>query len=268
MKKYLAILLTLFFLNSCEEDTTIIDATADKKMGKVEVCHYDAGTNTWKTLYINRNALKAHLRHGDFEGDCEKQTYVPDDGFEYHLTYHGYDDVMDNYVLTKNIVNIESLYLCEPNSCLDNLDAPSPIFDLTGIEDFKNLKEFRINEHGITSIDFSQNLKLERLRLFQNDNLVNLDLSNNEMLKTIYIENWGQLEILDLSNNPNLESIELDCRQLKELNLKNGNNTLIATYEVYGNSFLKCVQVDDKIWSDNNWDNFEQGYVFSEGCGY
>jgi hypothetical protein len=262
--------LTIFALNSCEQDPEIINIDdLDKKLPKVDVCHYDAKTDTWKTLNINGNALKAHLAHGDLEGSLEDRlTYVPDDAFEYHLIYHGYDDVMDDYVFTRDIIDKEHLYLCEPGGCLDNVNAPNRIFDLTGIEDFKNLKMVTINEQHITSIDFSQNLKLERLNLFQNDNLINLNLSKNEMLKSIDIEDWGSLEILDLSKNPNLESVSLYCRQLKEINLKNGNNTLITSYEVYGNSFLTCVQVDDKIWSDNNWPNYEEGYVFSEDCGY
>ena len=126
-----------------------------------------------------------------------------------------------------------------------------------------------INMKSLTKCKSLSNLKLERLSLLENDNLVNLDLSKNEMLKSISIEApYGQLEILDLSNNPNLERIELYYSQLKELNLKNGNNTLITTYLVYGSSVLTCVQVDDKNWSDNNWYIDDLKYVFSEDCGY
>ncbi len=65
MKKYLLLLLTFFALGSCEQDNTIIDATADKKKPKVDVCHKG------RTISISQNAVKAHLGHGDFIGDCD-----------------------------------------------------------------------------------------------------------------------------------------------------------------------------------------------------
>lgn len=65
MKKYLLLLLTVFALNSCEKDPEIIGVDAEKKLPKVDVCHYDSETDTWKTLNISENALNAHLKHGD-----------------------------------------------------------------------------------------------------------------------------------------------------------------------------------------------------------
>jgi len=38
---------------------------------KVNVCHVDDSTQ-YQTIRISRNALKAHLRHGDVRGKCEK----------------------------------------------------------------------------------------------------------------------------------------------------------------------------------------------------
>ena len=76
MKKLLILLLTIFALNGCEEDTMILDASADKKLDKVQVCHYDSTTDTWKTIFINGNALKAHLKHSDFEDSCESGTII------------------------------------------------------------------------------------------------------------------------------------------------------------------------------------------------
>ena len=47
------------------------------KTGKVNVCHYDADTDTWKTLNINGNALEAHLNHGDVSlVDADGDGYV------------------------------------------------------------------------------------------------------------------------------------------------------------------------------------------------
>lgn len=65
MKKYLILLLTLFALNSCEQDDEIIDLDAYKKGQKVFVCHKG------EAISISQNALKAHLDHGDAEGSCD-----------------------------------------------------------------------------------------------------------------------------------------------------------------------------------------------------
>ena len=51
-------------------------------------------------------------------------TYVPDDNFEQKLINLGYDDVLDDYVITANINTVEELDVNDEN-----------ISDLTGIED-------------------------------------------------------------------------------------------------------------------------------------
>ena len=43
--------------------------------------------------------------------DGQQLTYVPDDNFEQALIYLGYDDILDDYVLTSNISNITNLDL-------------------------------------------------------------------------------------------------------------------------------------------------------------
>jgi len=53
----------------------------------VNVCHKG------KTISISQNALKAHLGHGDYEGECAALTYVPDDAFEERLIVLGYDEL-------------------------------------------------------------------------------------------------------------------------------------------------------------------------------
>ena len=62
-----------------------------------------------------------------FQDVCK--TYIPDDNFEQALIDAGYDNVLDNFVITDNIVNVEQLLL----------DFKG-ISDLTGIEAFTNLK--------------------------------------------------------------------------------------------------------------------------------
>jgi hypothetical protein len=46
-------------------------AAADQYVGKVTICHHTGSPNhPFVTITINRNALKAHLAHGDTIGPC------------------------------------------------------------------------------------------------------------------------------------------------------------------------------------------------------
>ena len=63
-----------------------------------------------------------------------QNTYVPDDNFEQALIDLGYDDVIDDFVLTENISGVTSL---DVNG--------EGISDLTGIEDFTALVSLYCN---------------------------------------------------------------------------------------------------------------------------
>ena len=56
-----------------------------------------------------------------------QQTYIPDNNFEQALINLGYDNVLDNYVITSNISNIGYLDVSSQN-----------ISDMTGIHDFNS----------------------------------------------------------------------------------------------------------------------------------
>ena len=85
MKNLFLLIITIFLFTSCDkekinnEPNEIFGIALKGKQGKVAVCHYDSFTDTWKTISINVNALKAHLEHGDCEGECP--TSVPNQTF-------------------------------------------------------------------------------------------------------------------------------------------------------------------------------------------
>ena len=65
--------------NSCIRHDFIIENEIDKELFKVEkkknqqeveICHYNADRDSWETISVNENALKAHLKHGDYKGNC------------------------------------------------------------------------------------------------------------------------------------------------------------------------------------------------------
>ena len=67
-----------------------------------------------------------------------QNTYVPDDNFEQALIDLGYDDTLDDYVLTENISGVTELDV-----------SSEEISDLTGIEDFTALTALYCNAKAI-----------------------------------------------------------------------------------------------------------------------
>ena len=95
------------------------------------------------------------------------KTNVPDDSFEQALIDLGYDNVLDDYVITSNISSVTIL----------NIDRKG-ISDLTGIEDFISLQELRVEVNNLTSLDLSQNPSLIHLSADRN-NLSCIELNDN-----------------------------------------------------------------------------------------
>jgi len=90
-----------------------------------------------------------------------QSTYVPDDNFEQALIDFGYDDVLDNYVLTANIIGVTHLVVSD-----------NDISDLTGIEDFTSLIYLSCWDNNLTALDVSQNVAL--IKLFCSNNQISI----------------------------------------------------------------------------------------------
>jgi hypothetical protein len=106
----------------------------------------------------------------DIGCSTSQKYYVPDDNFEQKLIELGYDDIMDGYIPEDQIGNIEILDV-----------SGLGISDLTGIENFTNLKVLSCSNNPLTSIDLSNNTSLTKLNCSGNP-LMSLDLSNNTSL--------------------------------------------------------------------------------------
>ena len=179
---------------------------------------------------------------GDLEGDKDDTydpnndpnalTYIPDDNFEQELIDLGYDDVLDDYVLTKKIQDIDSLNLSNKN-----------ISSAVGIEDFKsveslflvtnnlksinvtkniNLKNLYLGRNELSTINLSENIKLEKVSLIWNK-LTSIDVSKNTQLSTLFLQS-NDLTILDVSNNLNLKKLSVGRNKLERLDLSNNIN--------------------------------------------
>ncbi|MBN2017273.1 MAG: LruC domain-containing protein [Candidatus Cloacimonetes bacterium] len=223
-----------------------------------------------KTL-PNIDAPASHSEDGG-----KNTTYVPDDNFEQALIDWGYDDVLDDYVLTANINTVTSLDVTSRS-----------ISDLTGIEDFVALTGLYCWGNQLTTLDVSANTVLNDLYCYVNQ-LTSLDVSANTAL-TILCCTYNQLTSLDVSANTALEELKcwdnqltnldvsantaltiLGCHfnQLTMLNVKNGNNTNFTEFDASNNPNLTCIQVDDADWSTANWPYKDPTASYSEDCAY
>ena len=120
--------------------------------------------------------------------------------------------------------------------------------------------------NNLTSLDVSNNINLWKLNFHFND-IEFVDLSNNLALEDISCYNNASLIGLDLSMCSNLVGLWCyECPQLACLNLKNGNNTNYQNFQVHTNPNLTCIQVDDEIWSTNNWLGVDTWSFFSQNC--
>ncbi|WP_430412057.1 leucine-rich repeat domain-containing protein [Kordia sp.] len=162
-------------------------------------------------------------------------TYVPDDNFEQALIDLGYDDVLDDYVLTGSISNITELNI-----------ANKSISDLTGIEDFIALESLGCWFNQLTSIDLSQNTSLTSLQL-EGNQLTSIDLSQNINLTYLRLRT-NQLTSIDLTNNINLTDLSLGINQLTTVDV---SQNVDLTHLSLSNNQLTNIDLANNIVLEN-----------------
>ncbi|MDC1227073.1 MopE-related protein, partial [Algibacter sp.] len=257
--------------------TSEADSALKAKTGKVNVCHYDADTDTWKTLNINGNALDAHLNHGDVSlVDADGDGYVVDAN-ECGVPSGDCDD-------TNADINPEAEEICG-NEFDENCDgiAEECEIELTYVPD--NNFETYLETHD-------QNLRVVPLgSLSMGNGILNDDYVTtskiNKVLKLVVlgksisdltgIEDFTSLTSLDcsrnkftslnISNNVALTVLECYGNQLTSLNLKNGNNSNLYV-DLIDSPSLNCVEVDNPTAEESGFMNFQidYGITFREDC--
>jgi len=212
-------------------------------------------------------------------------TDIPDLNFERFLVKLGLDDKTDRLVLTSNISGVTSLDI-RPTSSEEYVK----IKNLTGIEAFTSLETLICDGNALTTLDVSNNLALKKLNcalmnltslivkgainlesIYCNWNqLPEIDVSEN--LKLDYMKCWSnRLTSLDLSFNTKLDYVDCGANNLTYLNVKNGNNSILTSFDAKGNPALSCIEVDDeaaanaKEGSYTSWEN-DDAASFSEDC--
>ncbi|WP_299134030.1 T9SS type A sorting domain-containing protein [uncultured Tenacibaculum sp.] len=214
-------------------------------------------------------------------------TYIPDANFENYLETHkentggttlGNDNslgngVLDNYVPTEKIENLQILFIDNEN-----------ISDFTGLQEFKGLERFRaygnsvngdldltanvnltqvycanmgltsinvsgltnlfqldINDNDINNIDISTNSIVEYVDL-DNNNISTLDITNNTEIRTLLINN-NNISTLALSQNLKLVTLSCSGNSISTINIQ--NNALIETVEIFDNP-LNSIDVSNQ----------------------
>jgi len=181
-------------------------------------------------------------------------TYVPDDNFEQALIDLGYDDVLDDYVLTQNIIGVEDLFIREKG-----------ISDLTGIEDFEALIQLSVGQNNLSSLDVTQNTALTDLRFYVNS-ITSIDLSQNMSLRILSCDS-NNLTSLDVSQNPALTQLWCPENNLTFLNVANGNNSNFTLMRAFNNPDLNCIQIDQGFTppTGGSWQK-DPNTIYSTNC--
>jgi len=184
-------------------------------------------------------------------------TYVPDDNFEQALIDLGYDDVLNDSVLTSTIDTITLLPVANKN-----------ISNLIGIQNFYMLEILRCAGNQLSELNLNNNSELRRL-LCGGNQLSELDLSNNSSLIVLKCGN-NELINLDLSSNNSLQVLFCRNNMLTNLNIKNGNNTLLDSLFITNNPELSCIEANNVNYLNNNFSflngNLDSQHYFSIDC--
>jgi hypothetical protein len=193
----------------------------------------NSGSNDTNTQDTSNNTTENQTTS---TSDSSKRTSIPDTYFEQGLIDLGYDNILDGYVLTENIVNVERLSLPHYG-----------IVSLEGIEAFKNLTELRIDnsppsvvafantndkalnermkngtKNNLKSVNLNSNLKLQHLYIPYNNELNQINISNLQALIGLSINGCSALKSIDLSNNQNLNWINAGfMNSLSNIDLSN-----------------------------------------------
>lgn len=232
MKKLFLLLLTVFALNSCEQDPEIIGLDAEKKRPKVNVCHYDAVTNTWKTITISENALKAHLKHGDFEGSCESGTIIGPEGGDVYS-----DDGKIMVLIPPNSLSeyqLIKIVQSDENSPLSELD----IVPLTNTYNLQP-EGLKFNEHITIKI------------------LESLDENNYKNILGIHWWESDQMEILNVEFKDGMYSFQIN--HFSNVLVASFSDELYNEYNPNAQTFLE--KYDQTTWITTT-DNGEKLYKF------
>ena len=131
-----------------------------------------------------------------------------------------------------------------------------------------SLKELDCGNNPVFLFDATNHPNLESLEIY-NTGIFNIDLSQNLDLSFLSIGSNPNLWSLDLSNNYNLEFLDVWANSLSYLDMRNGNNQNVSyfvSWQCFNSQYLECINVDDSLYSTNNWTSIDPWQYFSDNC--
>ena len=157
-------------------------------------------------------------------------TYIPDNNFEQYLIDNGYDDILDDYVLTDNIVGIEEINYTHGG-----------IKSLEGVQDFTELKRLVLFNYPdfVTDVNFAD--LQSRIDAGLKNDIQVADLSNNKKLVYVSLGRNISLESINVNGLTELIGLVLEgCINLPSVDL--GTNTKLQWLDLGFNN--KITEVD------------------------
>ncbi|WP_202703340.1 leucine-rich repeat domain-containing protein [Flavobacterium sp. UGB4466] len=205
----------------------------------------------WTTGTQNSEILVDNVSVVDIADVPSPYTLIPDVNFENKLIALGIDSgTADGKVLTSKVSTITEIDLYNSN-----------ITDLTGIQDFINLKTLDCGGNKLLALDVTNNTQLTTLRCnggsgssttrgdgqltnlnvskntlltfldCGNNQITNLNISQNTLLKTL-ICNINRLSSLDTSNNMLLTLVDCGANDINTLDFSNSESLQILRCSV------------------------------------
>ena len=202
-------------------------------------------TNSFISFTLNLSSVCDETLDGDRddnyneETDSNRVTYIPDNNFEQALIDFGYDDIIDNYVLTRNIENVTG------QLSLHQRD----IVDITGIDGFKSIEEVYLVENRISSLIIPHMENLQRV-IASNNEIIEVDLSQNPQLTSLVLSRNNSLEEIDLSTLINLTNFSCSSCNLNSLDIS--NNELLEILDVGVLGYLGCPEDEQSGFCTNH----------------
>ncbi len=138
-----------------------------------------------------------------------RKTFIPDDSFETALIELGYDDILDDSVMTKDIELINEL---------DVSNRKVGIGNLTGIEDFVSLTYLNCGANAISELNVSNLTQLKYLWCYNNIDLNDIDVTKNDSLETLVCFSNHIFQI-DVTNNIKLKRLGIQSNMIEQIDL-------------------------------------------------
>ena len=215
----------------CSNNTTRIDVGSDKSFDLSQIAGFNiAKTSEWQGGTIAGSLLTCtddavyYKYETGYTGTYEEakeitlsmicyspidEYYFPDHGFRQYVK-DSFDKDNDGIMTFDELMEVERISLPDDNNTYN-------IYNLKGVEYFKNLKYLTCTETSLQSLDVSKNPLLEDLALNENE-LTTLKVSGLSKLLNLYCEN-NRLTSLDVSGCTALRTIRCGYNELESLNV-------------------------------------------------